>query len=64
MNVNLAIKNRIAQLFQEEIKDSSVLLQDFEGEIMLGTVEDICSKFHISVADFFNSDLFRNLERN
>ena len=64
MNINQAIKNRIIQLYQERKLSPAHLLHQADGNITLDTVDAICAEIQITVADFFNSDLFRNLERN
>lgn len=64
MNINQAIKNRINQLCQEQKFSPVSIIPHDADNITLDEVDDICAEFQITVADFFNSDLFRNLDHN
>lgn len=64
MNVNIAIKKRITQLYEELNYTPNHLLKQVNGDITLDAVDTFCAELQITVADFFNSDLFRNLDHN
>lgn len=64
MNINQAIKNRIILLCDDRHRSHTLLLPQPDSDITLEAVETICDELQITIADFFCSDLFRNLERN
>lgn len=64
MNINDAILARITQLCQERNISPTLVLPKTGEDITLEAVDAICAELQITVADFFNSDLFRNLKHS
>lgn len=66
MNVEHAIHKRITQLCQEKNISLDILptTGDNTKETTFDTIEALCSVFNITIADFFNSELFRSIDHN
>lgn len=64
MNINQAINARIAQLCEEQHRSPAPLFSLSDGDITMEAVDAVCAELQITVADFFSSDLFRNLDHN
>jgi transcriptional regulator with XRE-family HTH domain len=77
VNVGEAVKERILQLCQEQnisinkLSGMSGVTQSTVNNIVSGrnnsttvsTIKKLCDGLGISIEDFFNSELFRNLEQ-
>lgn len=61
MNIRQALQERIRRLYQDRnlpVPDLSAFCE----ETTMETIEQLCTDFGISIADFFTDDLFYGIE--